>query len=125
MASKLGEILEIEAADLYIKRPVGPMITIELRDISRLPGFIRIPSMAEGLEDTATIAQKILYSRLPNQCRKCTHFGHHARAYNTSRIKPWEGAPTPNPSNFREENGKKSGGAGALHLGNAQVGKQL
>jgi len=62
MASKLGEVLEIEAADSYIKRPAGPMITIELRDISKLPGYIRIPSMAEGTEDTATIAQKILYS---------------------------------------------------------------
>jgi hypothetical protein len=37
MASKLREVLEIEAADSYTKRPAGPMITIELRDISRLP----------------------------------------------------------------------------------------
>ncbi|CAM6073525.1 unnamed protein product [Sphagnum tenellum] len=37
MASKLGEVLEIKAADSYIKRPAGPMITIELRDISKLP----------------------------------------------------------------------------------------
>jgi ribosomal protein S14 len=81
--------------------------------------------MAEGSEDTATIAQKILYSGLPNQCRKCRRFGHHARAYNTSRIKPREGAPTLNPSNFRGENGKKSGGARALHPGNAQADKQL
>ncbi len=66
MASKLGEVLEIEAADSYIKRPAGPMITIELRDISKLPGYLRIPSMAEGSEDTTTIAQKILYSGLPN-----------------------------------------------------------
>jgi hypothetical protein len=88
MASKLREVLEIEAADSYIKRPVGPMITIKLRDISKLPGYIRIPSMAEGTEDTATIAQKILYSGLPNQCRKCRRFGHHARACNTGRIKP-------------------------------------
>lgn len=66
MASKLGEVLEIEAADSYIKRPAGPMITIELRDISKLPRFLRIPSMAEGSEDIATIAQKILYSGLPN-----------------------------------------------------------
>jgi len=58
MASKLEEVLEIEAADSYIKRPAGPMIMIELRDISRLPGYIRIPSMVEGSEDTATIAQK-------------------------------------------------------------------
>jgi hypothetical protein len=37
MANKLGEVLEIEAANSYIKRPAGPMITIELRDISKLP----------------------------------------------------------------------------------------
>jgi len=66
MASKLREVLEIEAVDSYIKRPVGLMITIELRDISKLSGCIRILSMAEGSEDTATIAQKILYSGLPN-----------------------------------------------------------
>jgi hypothetical protein len=59
MASKLGEVLEIEAADSYIKRPAGRMITIELRDISKLPGYIKIPSMAEGTEDIATIPQKI------------------------------------------------------------------
>jgi hypothetical protein len=50
MASKLEEVLEIEATDSYIKRPVGPMITIELRDITKLAGYIRIPSMAEGTE---------------------------------------------------------------------------
>lgn len=31
MASKLGEVIEIEAADSYIKRPTGPMITIKVR----------------------------------------------------------------------------------------------
>jgi hypothetical protein len=40
MASKLGEVLEIKAVDSYIKRSVGPMITIELKDISKLPGYI-------------------------------------------------------------------------------------
>ncbi len=113
MASKLGEVLEIEAADSYIKRPAGPMITIELRDISKLPRYIRILSMVEGTEDTSTIAQKILYSGLPNQCKKCRRFGDLARTCTTDRKKPWEGAPTPNPSNAKGEKGKKSEGVRA------------
>jgi len=124
MANKLEEVLEIKVADSYIKRPAGPMVTIELRNISKLPGYIRIPSMAEGTEDTVTIAQKNLYSGLPNQCRKCRCFGHHGRACINSRNKPWEGAPTPNPSNSKGANGKDLGGAGAPHPRNAQVGKQ-
>ncbi len=66
MANKLGEVLEIEAADSYIKRPAEPLITIELRDISKLPGYIRIPSMAKGADTNDTVAQRILYSGLPN-----------------------------------------------------------
>jgi hypothetical protein len=94
MASKIGEVLEIEPAESYIKRPAGPLITIELKDISKLPGYIRISSMAEGAEIDNMIAQRILYSGLPNQCRKCRRFGHHARTYTTSRNKPWEGVPS-------------------------------
>ncbi len=30
MASKLGEVLDIEATNSYIKRPLGPMVTIEV-----------------------------------------------------------------------------------------------
>ncbi|CAK9236225.1 unnamed protein product [Sphagnum troendelagicum] len=81
--------------------------------------------MAEGTEDTATISQKILYSRLPNQCRKCRRFGHHTRACITSRNKPWEGAPTPDPSNSRGTNGKELRGAGAPQWSKAQAVKQL
>jgi hypothetical protein len=58
MASKLGKVLDIEAVDFYIKKPVGPMVTIEVRDISKLVGYIRIPSMAEGASATDTIRQK-------------------------------------------------------------------
>ncbi len=94
MASKIGEVLEIEPAESYIKRPAGPLITIELKDISKLPGYIRIPSMAEGAETDDMIVQRILYSGLPNQCKKCRRFGHHARSCTTSRDKPWEGAPS-------------------------------
>ncbi len=71
MASKLGEVLDIEAADSYIKRPAGPMVTIEVKDITKLAGYIRIPSMAEGAAAMDMIRQSILYSGLPNQCWKC------------------------------------------------------
>ncbi len=92
MANKLGEILDIEAKDSYIKRPASPMVTMELQDISRLAGFIRIPSMLEGVGITNIIRQKILYSGLPNQCRKCRKFEHHAKACNTNLVRPQEGS---------------------------------
>ncbi|CAK9224202.1 unnamed protein product [Sphagnum troendelagicum] len=66
MANKLGEVLDIEAADSYVKRPTGPMVTIEIKDITKLAGYIRIPSMAEGASTTDTIRKRILYSGLPN-----------------------------------------------------------
>jgi hypothetical protein len=88
MASKLGEVLDIEAANSYIKRPAGPMVMIKVQVISKLVGFIRIPSMAEGAITTNTIRQKILYSGLPNQGRKCRKFGHHTRACNSSQTRP-------------------------------------
>ncbi len=91
MASKLGEVLDIEAADSYIKRPAGPMVTIEVKDIVKLASYIRIPSMAEGAAVTDTIRQKILYFGLPNQCRKCRRFGHQARACNIVRNFAYEG----------------------------------
>jgi hypothetical protein len=95
MASKIREVLEIEPADSYIKRPAGPLITFELKNISKLPGYIRIPLMAEGAETDDMIAQIILYSGLPNQCRKCRRFGHHARTCTTNRSKLWEEVPSP------------------------------
>ncbi len=66
MASKLGEVLDIEAEDSNIKRPVGPMVTVEVQDISILTRFIRIPSMYEGAGTTNAIKQRILYFGLPN-----------------------------------------------------------
>jgi len=99
MASKLGEVLEIEAADSYIKRPADLMVTIEVKDIAKLAGFIRIRTMVEGTAFTDTIRQKILYSGLPNQCRKCRRFGHQARTCNIVRNLVQEGvahkAPVP------------------------------
>jgi hypothetical protein len=62
MVSKLGKVLDIEAADSYIKRPADPMVTIEVKDIAKLAGYIRISSMAKGAAFTDMIRQKIFYS---------------------------------------------------------------
>jgi hypothetical protein len=88
MASKLGEVLDIEAADSCMKRPAGPMVTIEVRDIVKLAGYIRIPSMAEGTSTTDIICQRILYLGFSNQCWKCRKFGHQARTCNINKKKP-------------------------------------
>ncbi|CAK9220079.1 unnamed protein product [Sphagnum troendelagicum] len=48
MASSIGDVLDIESLDFYIKKPAGPMVTVEVKDISKLAGIIRIPSMVEG-----------------------------------------------------------------------------
>jgi len=66
MASKLGEVLDIEVANSYMKRPIGPMVTIKVRDIAKLAGYIRILSMAEGASASDTIRQRILYSGFSN-----------------------------------------------------------
>jgi len=68
MASSIGDVLDIESPDSYIKRPTGPMVTVEVKDISKLVGIIRIPSMAESAGPRDTTTQKILYSVLLNQC---------------------------------------------------------
>jgi hypothetical protein len=70
MASKIGKVLEIELEleDSYIKRPVGPMITVETRDINKFIRYIRIPSMGKGATAKDTTLQGILYSGFLNQC---------------------------------------------------------
>jgi len=97
MASKLGEVLDIEAADSYMKRLASPMVTIEVRDIAKLAGYIRIPSMAEGTLATDMIRHRILYLGLQNQCRKCRRFGHQARTCNTIKSKTQVGVTQHNP----------------------------
>jgi hypothetical protein len=125
MASKIGEVLEIEAVDSYIKRPAGPMITIKLGDISKLPRYIRTPSMAEGVKPSDIVAQRILYFDLPNQCRKCKRFSHHAWACTINRSKPWDGAPAYPPINIKGPEGKEPGGGGIPQPIQAQASKQL
>jgi hypothetical protein len=66
MASKIGEVLEIKPMESYVKRPEGPMITVEIQDINRLVGHIRIPSMVKNATPKDTILQKIMYSSMPN-----------------------------------------------------------
>jgi hypothetical protein len=71
MASKIGEVLKIELVESYVKILARPMITMEIQYINRLAGHICIPLMAESAISKDTILQKIMYSGLPNQCRKC------------------------------------------------------
>ncbi len=45
----IGEIVEIEYIDYYVKQPIRSMITIEVHDISWLSSFITILSLEEGM----------------------------------------------------------------------------
>jgi len=55
MTSKIGEVLEIELVELYVKRFARPMITVEIQDINKLVGHIRIPLMAKNATPKDTI----------------------------------------------------------------------
>jgi hypothetical protein len=48
MASKIGEVLEIELEDSYIKRPVGPMIMVETHASTSSPDTFVSPPWQKG-----------------------------------------------------------------------------
>jgi len=105
MASSIGDVLDIESPDSYIKRSAGPMVTVEVKDISKLTGIIRIPSMAEGTGPEDTTTQRIFYYELPNQCRKCRKFGHLAKTCLLNRPPTQDGGiPTKTPPEWRGRN---------------------
>jgi hypothetical protein len=81
------------------------MVTVEVKDISKLAGVIRIPSMVEGVGPGDTTPQRILYSGLPNQCRKCRKFGHLAKNCPLNRSPTQEGSiPGKAPPEWRGRN---------------------
>jgi hypothetical protein len=94
------EVLKIELEDSYIKRPVGPMITVETCDIGKLTN---IPSMTEGATVKDTTLQKILYLGLLNQCWKCHQFGHFSQTCTMTKIPIWsESTPVNAPPTWFE-----------------------
>jgi hypothetical protein len=104
MANKIGEVLEKEPEDSYIKRPASPMIMVKTCDIGKLVGYIRIPSMAEGATTKDITLQRILYSSLSNQCWKCCQFGHFTQTYIMTRIPIWSGSvPASTPPTWSEK----------------------
>ncbi|CAK9198571.1 unnamed protein product [Sphagnum troendelagicum] len=70
MASTLGEVLDIEAEDLYIKRPAGPMVTLEARAAGKRPNRAlekERSSFKEGLPNSNGIPSAPSSPQLPVQ----------------------------------------------------------
>ncbi len=76
--SFIGEVLHMETQESYIKHLIDFLVMVEVHDIERFAESILIPSLdPNGLVGTMT--SQPMYSRLPNQCKRCRHFGHFAK----------------------------------------------
>jgi hypothetical protein len=89
LPSKIGQVFEVKSFDSYVKRPTGTVITVEVADVSKLPGCILLPPLDLKEAIDATMTQRILYLGLLNQCRRCRKFGHYARRCLMPRA--WDG----------------------------------
>jgi len=76
MENIFKKILKIEPMDSYIKRSIGPMVAIEILDISRLPKYIKIPLVDSNNPNMIFVFHKITYLGLPNQYHKCQQIRH-------------------------------------------------
>jgi hypothetical protein len=71
MASNLGKVFKIEPMDSYTKRSIGPMVTIEISNISKFLKYVKIPLVDSNNLVKTFFFHKIAYLGLPNQCDKC------------------------------------------------------
>jgi hypothetical protein len=72
----LGKVFKIEPMDSYIKKLVGPMVTIEILDISKLLKCIKIPLVDSHNLIKTFVLHKITYLGLSNQCDTCQQIRH-------------------------------------------------
>lgn len=75
LAAKLGKVLKVETLESYKAKIAGYRIKILRKNIHNLPATIVIPGELLG-EETE---HGLLFSGLPEQCRRCRKFGHHAK----------------------------------------------
>jgi hypothetical protein len=76
MENNLRKVFKIEPVDSYTKRSIGPMVAIEISDISRLPKYVKISLVDSNNPNKTFIFHKITYLGLPNQWHKCQQIRH-------------------------------------------------
>jgi len=78
LASKLGRVLKVKTLEFYRAKTVGYHIKILRGSIHDLPKTIVIAGEKLG----EATKHGLLFSGLPNQCRKCQKFSHFAKHCN-------------------------------------------